>query len=87
MPIKGHPFIDRTDDERAACDDCHHPLSGTASARSSSAACVRSSIWPRDHHRLQAGPVIIVKTARGEVWTNRGPDEDWLLTVRRAGLL
>ena len=26
MPIKGHPFIDRTDDEWAACEECHRLL-------------------------------------------------------------
>ncbi len=31
--------------------------------------------------------VIVVKTARGEVLTNRGPTEDWVRTFRRAGLL
>jgi hypothetical protein len=35
----------------------------------------------------RSSAVIIVKTDRGEVWTNRGPNEDWLRTFRRAGLL
>jgi hypothetical protein len=88
MPIAGHAFVDRTDDEQAACDDSHRLLQqrclGALVERCLRAQLDLASRSPIDH---RPGEVIIVETARVRGLEGQGSDEDWLLSFRRAELL
>jgi hypothetical protein len=88
MPIEGHPFVDSTDDEQAACDDCH-PLLQQRSLGALVERCLRAQLdlASRSPHRRQAGRGHHRRDRARRGLERQGPDEDWLLTPRRAGLL